>query len=258
MAGQSAPKRVVSLNLCADELVLALADKSSIQSVSWLVADPQMSFYADEAGGLHLNRGGAEEVLSLHPDLVVAGTYTTRATRTVLEDHGIPLLILELPESLVEVFEQIRTVADHLGRQERGAGLIAELRRQIEALRVPVQWRGLVYHPNGFTNGAGTLVDEMLAITGYENVASASGVQGFSQFSLERVVMNPPDVLVINQVAEDLPSMADQILAHRALKRSSLQIVEVPFKAWTCGSPALVEGLRILRSATGGQEEISR
>ena len=239
----------MSLNLCADELILSLAPRTSIQSVSWLVADPQMSFFAAQARGLHLNRGGGEEVISLRPDLVVAGAYTTRATRAILEDHGIPVIILGLPESLAEVFAQIRTVADRLGRQSEGERLIDELRREIDAHRSPVRKRGLVYHPNGFTNGIGTLVDEMLVITGFENVAASSGVHGFSQFALERVVMNPPDVLVVNQVTEDLPSMADQILEHRALRRSGLQVVEVPSKAWTCGSPALIEGLRILRGA---------
>ena len=40
---------VASINLCADQLVLALADPEQILTVSWLAADPEESLLADQA-----------------------------------------------------------------------------------------------------------------------------------------------------------------------------------------------------------------
>ena len=44
--------RIVSINLCTDQLLLLLAPRSRIASVSHLAANPLYSAYADRAGGL--------------------------------------------------------------------------------------------------------------------------------------------------------------------------------------------------------------
>ena len=51
------------------------------------------SIYTDqvEKSGIKLIRGGAEEVLKLKPDLVLAGTYTRRATRELLARQGLKI-----------------------------------------------------------------------------------------------------------------------------------------------------------------------
>ena len=42
-------RRVASINLCADQLVLTLADPEQILTVSWLAADPEESLLAEAA-----------------------------------------------------------------------------------------------------------------------------------------------------------------------------------------------------------------
>jgi iron complex transport system substrate-binding protein len=39
----AAPVRIVSLNLCADEMVLRLAVPGTVKSVTWLARDPALS-----------------------------------------------------------------------------------------------------------------------------------------------------------------------------------------------------------------------
>ena len=77
-ASNAAPKRVVSLNLCADELVLRLAPPDTVKSVTWLARDPTLSNVSALAHEVPVNRGLAEDVVPLAPDLVIAGAYTTR------------------------------------------------------------------------------------------------------------------------------------------------------------------------------------
>ena len=65
------PKRVVSLNMCADQLVIALADRSQIAGLTEWARDPELSFYADRAKNLPFTHRSAEEVLERRPDLVI-------------------------------------------------------------------------------------------------------------------------------------------------------------------------------------------
>src|ERR1700733_14105217 len=85
------PKRIVSLNLCTDELVLRLADHSNIASVTWLSKDPISANAVDLAADVPVNHGLAEEVIPLDPDLIVAGTFTARTAVAMLKQTGFPV-----------------------------------------------------------------------------------------------------------------------------------------------------------------------
>src|SRR5690554_2663141 len=76
---------VGSINVCADQLVLGLADPEQIVTLSWLASDPEESMLADAASAFPPNYGSAEELLRYDPDVVIAGAYTGTYTRALLE-----------------------------------------------------------------------------------------------------------------------------------------------------------------------------
>ena len=45
------PRRIVSLNMCVDELILRLAEPQNIASVTWLSRDPKNSNVAELGAG---------------------------------------------------------------------------------------------------------------------------------------------------------------------------------------------------------------
>lgn len=87
-AAAEALPTAASINLCADQHLLTLADPEQILTVSWLAADPEESLLASEAQRYTLNYGTAEELLKFAPDVVLAGTYTSPFTRTMLRRLG--------------------------------------------------------------------------------------------------------------------------------------------------------------------------
>ena len=119
------PRRIVSLNMCVDELVLRLADPQSIASVTWLSRDPTNSNVAALAARIPINHGLAEEIIPLKPDLVIAGVYTARTAVAMLKRVGIPVAEIDVPESLDDVRRQIREVAALVGERDKGEAIIA-------------------------------------------------------------------------------------------------------------------------------------
>ena len=77
-AAAERPQRVVSMNLCTDQLAMLLAAPGQLISVSYLAQDARSSAMAEAAQGFEMNHGLAEEIAFLRPDLVLAGRYTTR------------------------------------------------------------------------------------------------------------------------------------------------------------------------------------
>lgn len=250
---REAPARVVSLNLCADELVLRLADRDQIAAVTWLARDPRGSTVAGEAAGVPVTRGLSEEIVALRPDLVVAGAFTTRTTVGLMRRIGFPPLELGVPADFDGVRAQIRTVADTLGHPERGAAMVAELDTGLAAAEPerPTRLRALVMRPNAFTVAPGSLGDAIIRAAGLVNVAAELGRDRFGQVPLESAALADADLIVLDASERGTPSLADALLRHPVLAALAAQgrTVSIPNRLWTCPGPQVAEVVARLAEA---------
>ncbi len=241
----AAPQRVVSLNLCGDELLLALADPQQIAAVSWLSHDPAMTWDASLAQSYPAVKGDVEEILQLQPDLVLVGRYTTVLTQNMLRELGIPLVLLDLPRSLDDAYAQIDLVGDALGQSAGAQALVRRIKQAADGVRREMG-SVVVYYPNGFTTGTGSLIDSVLTRAGLHNLAVVYGAAAFSPLPLEQLVLAAPDYLIVDESGQGLPSLADELLQHPALAAQFPQRVVVPTQAWSCGTGHLQQAFSIL------------
>lgn len=249
VAAAEPPERVVSINLCTDELALLLAAPGQLVSVSWLSHDPRVSALAERARAVPANRGQAEEVVLLEPDLVLAGRYTTRRTVALLRRLGFRVATFGPVTSLEDIRARVRRMGEVLGREAAAGALLAEFDRRLAAL-APAggpRPRLAVLHPNGYTSGAGTLVDAIVRAAGFRNLASELGLSGVARLGLERLVIAAPDVVLVDP-PQGGPALAEALLAHPALgaleRRSRRGVLDS--RLATCGTPLVVEAVAAL------------
>ena len=247
----SKPQRIVSMNLCTDELVLRLADRRSIASITWLSREPNSSNVVPLARDIPINHGLAEEIIPLKPDLILAGIYTTREPVALLKRAGMRIVDADVPKTFDDVRQQYRDIAALLGEKERGEDLVAEMDSNLARLareRPSVPPTAIVLNPNGFTVGRGSLVDEVITRAGLENMAVRLGVGEYGQLPLEIITMNPVDVLIVSSYRDGPPAMATELLRHPVLSRLSdrTRVVVMPGRFWNCGGPALIEAIETL------------
>ncbi len=248
------PQRIVSLNMCTDELVLRLAAPEHIASVTWLSQDQRNANMAELARTVPPNHGLVEQVLAHKPDLVIAGAYTTRSTVALLKRVGATVREFGVPRNLAEMRQQIRDMAQLLGEQQNGEDLIAGIDARLAALADrprPAQPRTIVLRPNGFTTGRGSLVDEILTAAGLTNLAADLGIDNYGQIALETVALGQADILILNTTPDGPPSLAHEILHHPVLARlgDRLKLVALPSKLWTCAGPAVIDAIELLLDA---------
>ena len=86
------PRRIVSFNLCADQLVVALADSGQIAALSPYAHDRQLSVVAERARRFPTLDWSAESTVALGPDLVLVGPNDRRETRRMLANLNIPVV----------------------------------------------------------------------------------------------------------------------------------------------------------------------
>lgn len=254
-APAAAPKRVVSMNLCADQLAMMVAAPGQLVSVSWLAQDPASSAMAEEARAYPANHGRAEEVFMMRPDLVLAGSFTSRATVSILRRLGVQVEEFALASKLDEIPDRIAQMGASLGREAEAARLIAAFRSDLAEARREVEPRprAALHYANSYTSGAGTLAGDIVAAAGLANIGAELGFEGMAQLSLELLVMAEPDLL-IEERRYDAPALAEQRLDHPALApvRANAGSVSVADPTWVCGTPATVGAVRHLAAVAAG------
>ena len=248
------PKRVVSIHLCADQLLLALADKFQIASVSHLAKDPVRSHMAASAKNVAVNYGGAEEVITYKPDLILAGAQSTRTTVIALKRLGFNVVDLAFTNNFEKIRFQIQRVANLLGHPKRGEKLVLKMNHALNQVSIPKgskQPLAAIYQPMGFTSGSGSLENTLLVSAGFENLAARQGLGALSHLTLENLVLAQPELLV-NWMGNDRhPSLARAGYQHPVFSKGNWKMITIPQKYWACGSWYSAEAVKFLSELRG-------
>ena len=214
--------RVASTNLCADQLLLALAPPDQIAGVSAFAKDPAVSFMWRRAKAFPSIGSGAERLLQLDADLVLTGSYDRPYTREILRRRSVRFMVLAPWRTVADGRSQIRQVAGVLERPGAGEDVIARIDAAIGDLaslrkRRAAESTVIVLYRRGYVLRAG-IVNELLRTAGLTDIGSSleTGVSGVA--SLERIVSLRPDYLVVSSLAERPEDQGQAKLAHPALR----------------------------------------
>jgi len=169
------PKRIVSLDFCADQFVLKLADRENIVALS-PDAEKPFSYLRDKAAGLNKVRPVAESILALQPDLVVRSYGGGPNINRFLSQAGLAVLNVGWAGDIEGIQRVTREMAAGLGVPKRGASVVAEMDARLARLPAhDTQASALYMTPSGTTSGAGSLVHELLETAGVTNFQSEPG-----------------------------------------------------------------------------------
>lgn len=189
------PPRVVSLDYCADQYVLALADPEQILGVS-VQADDAHSALRHRAAGHRQVRDAAEDVLALDPDLVLRSYGGGARAQAFYARLGVPVFDLGYANDFDAIRATIRRTAQALGHPARGEALIAEMDAKLEAAARGPRLNALYLTPSGVTSGAGTMVHEILSAANLSNAAAQDGAVGWRALPLEQLALESPELVV--------------------------------------------------------------
>jgi iron complex transport system substrate-binding protein len=241
---------VVSINLCADQLLLALADREQIASLSFLVRDRSLSFLADKAAGLRVNDGRGEAILFSGADLVLADYFGDRNRTALLQSQGMEVISMPPWQSLAQGREQIRTLARRLGHPERGEALVAEIEGALARTKGIVRGHPsiLTFERRGWVPGTHSLFGEILRHMGFTLHQEALGLGEGGVARLESIVADPPDYMLMDDDAGQAVDNGSALLIHPALAASVPQDhrLILPNRLSICGGPSTPEAIDAL------------
>jgi iron complex transport system substrate-binding protein len=245
------PQRVISLNMCTDQLLLDLAPAGQIIGLSPFAKDSVRSWSAEKVQALPILSGSAEEILVLKPDLVVAGRFTRRATREFIRARGIPLEEFDPVRSINETKQQIIRFGEITGATEKAAQRVTEINNAVAQLRAVASAKRIIVLPlsrRGWVAGTQSLMSDILAQAGLSNAATELGFRVGGVVSLEAIVKVRPDAILITRNDGSAEDQGRAMLLHPALHElfPPERRIVIPEKLTVCGGPMLTEALRTL------------
>jgi iron complex transport system substrate-binding protein len=242
--------KAASFGLCADQMLMMLADPRQIASLSAQATGP-LSAYASKAKAYPTNRGSAEEVIASGAKLLLQSDAVSQQSAAALRSFGVKVVQIPLANSWAEVDAVVRDIARELGQVARGEALIANMHQRLAAIRPPEpisHWPRIIYYrPDGGGAGSGTFVDISLNAAGFRNVQAEWGPPLWSGIPAERVVRQPPDAFAVSYF--DTSNNGSSVLRRNPVlwgQARSRPVIIVAGKYWNCGSPLLVDAVELL------------
>jgi iron complex transport system substrate-binding protein len=242
--------RLVSMNVCTDQLLLTLADPEQILGLSRFARDGWQS-QAGDLSRYPVLSGGAEDVLLINPDIVVVSAFDKRSTRELLKAKGLRLAELAVPQTLDEARQQIREAGDITGHPDRAAMEIARLDAALARARRAVSerhFRVLPLSRRGWVAGSDSFVGSLLRETGLRSAAGDLGFAFGGFASLEAIVNLRPDFIVVSQAGDTARDDGQAFLLHPALERfyPPEKRIVIPERMTECGGVLLADALDAL------------
>ncbi|HEX4847099.1 MAG TPA: ABC transporter substrate-binding protein, partial [Novosphingobium sp.] len=123
-AGPGLPT-LVSLNPCTDAVLTEVADPQQILAISAYSHDPaSSSMDLNTARKFPAVSGTVEEVLALHPDVVIGTPFMSPATTQAFDRLGLRLEQVGIATTVEDSLAQVRQIAALAGHPDRGEALV--------------------------------------------------------------------------------------------------------------------------------------
>ncbi|QFG27597.1 ABC transporter substrate-binding protein [Actinomadura sp. WMMB 499] len=233
------PRRAVSLNQHATEVMLALGLEKSMAGTGYLDDKVLPEFQAayDSVKVISEEYPSFETLLAAEPDLVYGGWASAfdekeGRSREALKKAGIDTHLNneecpEGPVTMAAVEEELRTVAEIFGVPDRAEKRIASMRTVLEGVEKKLSGvsplKVAVYDSGDktvFTAGGAGIGNEMIRLAGGTNLFS-DVAKPYGDVSFEQFAERGPDVVVIYDYDYNGRSAEDKkkfLLEHPALK----------------------------------------
>ena len=204
---REAPRRIASLTLMTDEILVDLVEAERLVAVTVMADDPAISNVAGRiAAGPRRLALSVEQLLALAPDLVFLASWSDADSVRQLRDAGISVYRVASPRSIDAVKAAVAEIGRIVGAPQRAAALVRgmeetldRVRTRLERLAPQQRVRVLDYDPSGSSFGRGSSWDDIVRRAGCVNAVGELAADAWGRVSLsqEALIALDPDAIVL-------------------------------------------------------------
>lgn len=195
-------------------------------------------------------------MLRLDPGLTVFASGEAGRVGAMLDRAGMRWMELAWATDFDGVRANLRSVGEHMARQQAAEQSIAAMDERLQALQRraeqrPNRPRVLYLSSSGGSAGTGTYVDAAIRAAGAINVTAEQGGVGWTRSDPEFALTMDADILLTSFFRDGYASTFNRAVHHSAY-RHLLEIwprVDIPSGDWPCAGPRLVDAAERIANA---------
>src|SRR5688572_5365792 len=197
-------RRIASLNLTADEVLVEILAPERLVGVTRFIDDADTSDAAGRApaAAVRFPKADLERLVALAPDLVVVSEYTDADVLKALERSGLRVHRMLGLGSPAGIRSAILGLGQGVGEEEKARALVArydatlrELARRLAGAPRP----RVLYWANPHTAGGDTAIGSLIETAGAANVGRELELTGIVPLGAERAFVSDPDVVLVGR-----------------------------------------------------------
>ncbi len=216
----AAPIHIASATLATDEMLLALVDPGRVAAITANASDPAQSNIVEAAKTIAVKLGtplSPEALIALKPDLVFVASYTDAATIKQLQDAGLTIFEFANFNSIKDIENNVLLIGQTVGADAKAKQLVDSMEARLKTIAdavkgVKTPLTALYYGPDGYSDGVGSTIDEVITRAGGLNAVTTGGIKdnAYPQLSDEFVVKTDPDVILLAGFNSYAPGFVDK------------------------------------------------
>ena len=198
------PKRIISLSVSVDEILLDLLPSERIVALTGFADDAGISSVADKAKAVkgRVKTKGIEEILSLAPDLIIAPDWLPGDVINGLKGIGVKVYVFKTPVTIKEIRESIYDIAAVTGDRAAGDKLVKQMDQKLDNIAQRVgdikeKKTVVAFSLMGAFGGKGTSFDDICTHAYVNNGVSKIGIEKYDTITKELIVAINPDVFIL-------------------------------------------------------------
>jgi iron complex transport system substrate-binding protein len=227
------PRRVASLNLTADEILVEILPPERLVGVTRFADEQGTSNVVGRvpAPVARFPKADIERLVALSPDLVVVSEYTDADFLRLLQRSGLRVHQMRGLDSMAGFRQAVldlgqavgqRTAAEQLAA--RFDAMLADVRRRLRGAPRP----RVLYWANPHTAGQGTAFGALIECAGGVNAGAEMGLTGIVPVGAERVFLADPDVMLVGTGWGTAQALREHPLLQNLRAVKSGHVVELP------------------------------
>ncbi len=195
------PDKIISLAPGNTEILFALDLDEELVGVDNFSNYPEEVESIEKIGdAFNLNM---EKIVELEPDLILTLKGNEEAVKE-FEDFGIAVYTLDA-NNIENVLEDIEEIGQLTDRVKRAEELTSEMQEKIDEIKTLVADVSeedkpkvfyMVWNEPIMSAGKGTFINDMIEQVNGINIVAADGLEGWLEYSLEKLIEHNPDVII--------------------------------------------------------------
>jgi iron complex transport system substrate-binding protein len=201
------PKRIVSLNLGTDEILIDLVEPDRIVALSYLAEDEGISSIVDKARKVSkklTDKGNVEAIIALNPDIVFMSDSVSAEVGSTLREMGIHVYISKTPATIEETKVRVLDIAKVVNEVEKGQTLahdmenaLTEVNEKLASITEDKQRTIIAFSFSGAFGRKTALFNDMCVQAKVINGAGEAGLEKGEILSKEQIVKINPDIFLL-------------------------------------------------------------